>query len=299
MHIGIAPPIVVQHPAVVAEWEAGAGIEELTRIAETADRLGYHHLTCSEHVAVPTDVAAERGSTYWDPLATLGFLAARTSGIRLATQVLVLGYHHPLEIAKRYGTLDAVSGGRLILGLGVGSLREEFDLLGAHFDDRGHRADDALAALRASLSRSRPEYHGAFYDFEDVVVEPHAVQPRVPLWVGGRTLRSLRRAVAFGDGWVPFGLSLDELCTLLGKVELPGGFEVVLSAGAPLDPIGNPDTVRRALERRRDAGTTIVSATLASTGAGHYCEQLGALRQLGDELGLTFRSTSSDDRTHP
>ncbi|MDV7268953.1 LLM class flavin-dependent oxidoreductase, partial [Rhodococcus oxybenzonivorans] len=161
------------------------------------------------------------------------------------------------------------------------------------------RADDALAALRASLSRSRPEYHGAFYDFEDVVVEPHAVQPRVPLWVGGRTLRSLRRAVAFGDGWVPFGLSLDELCALLGKVDLPGGFEVVLSAGAPLDPIGNPDTVRRALERRRDAGTTIVSTTLASTGAGHYCEQLGALRQLGDELGLTFRSSSPDDRTHP
>jgi probable F420-dependent oxidoreductase len=298
MHIGIAPPIVIAHPSVRADWEAGAGIAELTAIARTADRLGYHHLTCSEHVAVPTDVAVERGGTYWDPLATLGFLAAHTGGIRLATQVLVLGYHHPLEIAKRYGTLDVVSGGRLVLGLGVGSLREEFDLLGAHFDDRGARADDALAALRASLSQSRPEYHGRFFDFDGVVVEPHAVQPRVPLWIGGRTLRSLRRAATLGDGWVPFGLSLDELCALLGKVDLPDSFEVVLSAGAPLDPIGSRDAVARTLERRRDAGTTVVSATLASTSADHYCEQLDALRQLGDQLGLSFRSPT-EDRIRP
>lgn len=298
MHIGIAPPIVIAHPAVRADWERGAGIAELTAIARTADRLGYHHLTCSEHVAVPTDVAVERGGTYWDPLATLGFLAAHTAAIRLATQVLVLGYHHPLEIAKRYGTLDVVSGGRLVLGLGVGSLREEFDLLGAPFDDRGARADDALAALRASLSQSRPEYHGPFYDFDGVVVEPHAVQPRVPLWIGGRTLRSLRRATTLGDGWVPFGLSLDELCALLARVDVPENFEVVLSAGAPLDPIGSPDTVARSLEKRREAGTTVVSATLASTSATHYCEQLEALRQLGDTLGLSFRTTT-EDRIRP
>ncbi|OUS92319.1 LLM class F420-dependent oxidoreductase [Rhodococcus sp. NCIMB 12038] len=298
MHIGIAPPIVIAHPAVRADWERGAGIAELTAIARTADRLGYHHLTCSEHVAVPTDVAVERGGTYWDPLATLGFLAAHTTTIRLATQVLVLGYHHPLEIAKRYGTLDVVSGGRLVLGLGVGSLREEFDLLGAPFDDRGARADDALAALRASLSQSRPEYHGPFYDFDGVVVEPHAVQPRVPLWIGGRTLRSLRRATTLGDGWVPFGLSLDELCALLARVDVPENFEVVLSAGAPLDPIGSPDTVARSLEKRREAGTTVVSATLASTSATHYCEQLEALRQLGDTLGLSFRTTT-EDRIRP
>ena len=99
--------------------------------------------------------AHRRGTRYWDPLATLGYLAARTQRIRLATNVLVLAYHHPLEIAKRYGTLDKVSNGRLILGVGVGSLKEEFDLLGAPFDDRGPRGDDALRALRASLSVAR------------------------------------------------------------------------------------------------------------------------------------------------
>uniref|UniRef100_UPI002454A6F1 TIGR03619 family F420-dependent LLM class oxidoreductase n=1 Tax=Nocardia carnea TaxID=37328 RepID=UPI002454A6F1 len=238
MQIGISSPIVVTHPATTAGWERGAGIAELARIAETADRLGFHHLTCSEHIAVPVDIAEERGGTYWDPLATLGFLAARTAGIRLATQVLVLGYHHPLEIAKRYGTLDLVSGGRLVLGLGIGSLRAEFDLLGASFTDRGARADEALAALRAALSRERPEYHGRYYDYQDLLVRPHAVQPRVPLWIGGRTRRSLRRAIEFGDGWVPFGLPLTDLRAMLDTVELPGRFDLVLGPGRPRDPHG-------------------------------------------------------------
>jgi alkanesulfonate monooxygenase SsuD/methylene tetrahydromethanopterin reductase-like flavin-dependent oxidoreductase (luciferase family) len=151
MRFGIATPIVVRVPGNHAEWERAAGITELAAIARAADGLGYHHLTCSEHVALPASVEATRGVTYWDPLATFGYLAAVTGRIRFATNVLVLGYHHPLDIAKQYGTLDRVSGGRLILGLGVGSLEEEFDLLGAPFEDRGARADDALRALRASL----------------------------------------------------------------------------------------------------------------------------------------------------
>lgn len=94
--------------------------------------------------------------------------------------MLVLGYHHPLEIAKRYGTLDRISGGRLILGVGVGSLKEEFDLLGAPYDDRGRRADDALRALRAALSTPEPEYHGEFYSFAGMVVDPCAVKTASP-----------------------------------------------------------------------------------------------------------------------
>ena len=87
-------------------------------------------------------------------------MAARTKQIRLATMTLVLGYHHPLAIVKRYGTLDHVSGGRVILGVGVGSRKEEFDLLGAPFDDRGARADDAVRALRTALATNEPEYDG-------------------------------------------------------------------------------------------------------------------------------------------
>jgi probable F420-dependent oxidoreductase len=280
MRIGIVTPVLVQYPGVASPWESTAGIEELSRIAFAADRLGFHHLTCSEHVAVPTDVAEQRGGTYWDPLATLGYLAAVTTRIRLVTQVLVLGYHHPLEIAKRYGTLDRVSAGRLTLGLGVGSLREEFDVLGAPFADRGARADEALLALRAALSTPTPEFHGDYYDFAGFVVEPHAVQPRVPLWIGGRTPRSLRRAVACGDGWVPFGLDREQLAAMLARTELPPGFEVVLSAGRPLDPIGDRDRARTALERAGAAGATIVGVSIAAESAEHYCEQLEALREV-------------------
>ncbi len=288
MRIGIVPPVLVQHPLSRADWEQGAGIAEVSRIAETADRLGYHHLTCSEHVAIPMDVAAARGATYWDPLSTLGFLAARTRQIRLATQVLVLGYHHPLEIAKRYGTLDQLSAGRVILGLGVGSLREEFELLGAQFEGRGALADDAIGALRAALSQSSPSYHGEHYSFEGFVVEPHAAQARVPLWIGGRTQRSLRRAVEHGDGWVPFGLSMDELATMVAKSDIPAGLDVVLNPGRALDPLDSPDKTRRAIDRAGAAGATLLGVNLRADNVDHYCEQLAALHELGIADGIDF-----------
>ncbi|WP_031090473.1 TIGR03619 family F420-dependent LLM class oxidoreductase [Streptomyces sp. NRRL WC-3549] len=280
MRLGINSPVVTAVPGVHSPWERTAGIEELGAVAEAADRLGFDHLTCSEHVAVPADVAEVRGGTYWDPLAVFGYLAARTRRIRFATQVLVLGYHHPLALAKRYGTLDRVSGGRLVLGLGVGSLEEEFRLLGAAFEGRGAIADDALAALRASLSRREPAYHGEHFDYEGLVLEPHAVQERVPLWIGGRTPRSLRRAVTLGDGWVPFGLPLERLGEMVGAAPLPEGFEVVLSAGRPLDPSGDAEGTKSALRKVTRAGATLVSVSLTARSADHYVEQLEALAAL-------------------
>lgn len=283
MRIGVSTPVVVQLPGVAAEWERDAGIEGLRTVARAADSLGFEYLTCSEHVAVPAADAQARGAVYWDPLATLGFLAACTSRIRLATSVIVLGYHHPLEIAKRYGTLDRVSGGRLTLGVGVGSLAAEFELLGAQFGDRGRRADDALRALRASLSTTRPAYDGEFYQYDSVVVEPCAAQPRVPIWVGGRTRRSLRRAVELADGWMPFGLSAGQLSELLSTVDVPADFDIVLPVG-PLDPSGDRERAARRLRALDDLGATAVTCTLAATSAGHYCDQLEALRAIADDL---------------
>ena len=288
MRIGITSPVVVQHPLTRSEWEQDAGIAELAGIAETADRLGYHHLTCSEHVVVPREIALERGGTYWDPLATLGFLAARTRRIRLNTQVLVLGYHHPLEIAKRYGTLDLVSGGRVTLGVGVGSLREEFDLLGAEFEGRGARADDALRALRAALGVETPSYSGSHYSFDGLVVSPHAQQTHVPLWIGGRSRRSLRRAIELGDGWVPFGLGHEELAAMLAAAPVPASLDIVLSPGRALDPIGHGDSARRALERLRDAGATVAGPSISADSAAHYGEQLESLKEHALEVGADF-----------
>src|SRR5580693_6274655 len=117
MRFGIMTPVVFQPPGQANPWEADGDVEDIAAIARAADELGYHHLTCSEHVGIPEASAGRRGAVYWDPLATLGFLAAQTTRIRLATHVLVLGYHHPLALVKRYGTLDRLSGGRLVLGL--------------------------------------------------------------------------------------------------------------------------------------------------------------------------------------
>lgn len=156
MRLGLTSPVVTANPGSHAPWEESAGPAELARIAAAADALGFDHLTCSEHVAVPADKADERGATYWDPATTLAYLAARTERIRLVTQVLVLAYHHPLQLAKQYGTLDLLSDGRVVLGVGVGSLPEEFALLGASWADRGAVADDTLRALRAAWGRARP-----------------------------------------------------------------------------------------------------------------------------------------------
>ncbi len=244
MKLGIATPVVTNIGGAALEWERDGTVEDIGRVAETADRLGYHHMTCSEHIGLPSTEAARRGSRYWDPLATFGYASARTKQIRFATMTLVLGYHHPLAIVKRYGTLDHVSGGRVILGVGVGSLKEEFDLLGAPFEDRGARGDDALRALRAALATNEPAYGGEFYSFGGLTVDPCALQPHMPIWVGGRTKRSLRRAVTLADGWCPFYVSIDTAAEWLKSFDLPAGFEVVMPADKPLDPVGEPEVTR-------------------------------------------------------
>ncbi|HEX3567487.1 MAG TPA: LLM class F420-dependent oxidoreductase [Acidimicrobiales bacterium] len=287
LQVGIATPVLTMLPDTHASWEVDGSIEDVAALATTADRLGYSHLTCSEHVIIPPDIAAVRGSRYWDPLATFGYLGAVTTRIRFSTNVLVLGYHHPLEIAKRYGTLDQVTGGRVTLGLGVGSLKEEFDLLGVAFDDRGPRADDALRALRAALSQPQPEYDGPYYKFADVVVDPCARQAMVPLWIGGRTARSLRRAVELGDGWVPFGLRVAEMATMVANARQTPTWaarqsppDIVLGNARPVDPTDDPDGARQIVDRLVEAGATGLQLSFVHHSLPHYLEQLEAMAQL-------------------
>jgi len=144
---------MMQLPGISSAWERNGEVADLAQIARTADELGFDRLTCAEHTVVPLAQSEGRGLT---------------------------------EIANRYGTLDRLSGGRLVLGVGIGSLAEEFEMLGATFDGRGERADDAIAAIRSSISTTRPAYDGSFYRFDDVALEPCAVQPRVRD-LGGRS----------------------------------------------------------------------------------------------------------------
>lgn len=279
--VGIVTPMLTAVPGMHSAWEQTGNVDALVEVVQCADRLGFDHLTCSEHVAVPADVAQQRGGTYWDPLASLSYLACATHRIRLLTYVLVLGYHHPLAVAKRYGTLDRLSGGRVTLGLGVGTLQEEFALLGAPYADRGARADDALRALRAAMSAGSPSYAGSHYAFDGLVLEPTAVQQHMPFWIGGSGERSLRRAVELADGWAPFALRPDVVAEMLQSRELPHGFDVVLPVG-PLDPSGAPDKAAAQVARAQAAGATRVAASLRSDSPAHYCEQLHALAELAE-----------------
>lgn len=275
MRLGLSTPIVMQHPGEFSPWEVDAGPDELALIAEAADSLGFHHLTCAEHTGIPASAAGVRGTVYWDPLATLSFLAARTRRIRLTTAVVVLPYHHPVALVKSYGTLDRLSGGRVILGVGVGSLTEEFELLGAPFEDRGASADRDIAKLRAAWGR--PVVDG-------FAIEPHATTTDLAVWVGGRTKRSLRRAIELGNGWMPFGLSPDTIADFLAPHQLSANFDVVLAPGAALDPLGDADTVRRRLVRLRDVGATVANCSVRARSAEHFCDQLAALHAIGEQL---------------
>lgn len=294
MRIGLSTPVVVQAPGLASEWEAGGTADHLAAIAHTADEAGLEFLSCSEHVAVPSGEAATRGVVYWDPLSTLGFLAAHTRRIRLATAVLVLGYHHPLEVVKRYGTLDRISGGRLILGVGIGSLAPEFELLGADWPSRASRADEAIQALRASMGVSEPAHSGSYFQFEGMTVQPSALQPRVPIWVGGRSRASLRRAIRGADGWMPFGLAPEQIRQLLRQEAVPTGFEVILGTDRALDPMGDVAGTRGVLSELAAAGATVVSCGLAARSAEHYCQQIIRLAEVARSLTAGKEETSDD-----
>jgi probable F420-dependent oxidoreductase len=285
VRIGVITPIVILLPRSHNAWEVDATVDDLVTVAQEADRLGYHHLTASEHVAVPVDVEARRGKRYWDALATLSFLAAVTSRIRLATNMVVVPYHHPLEIVKHYGTLDRLSGGRLILGVGVGSLVEEFELLGKEFAGRGARADDALRAIVAAWGVHEPSYTGTHFAFDDVVVDPTGIQERPPIWVGGRTNASLRRAVELGDAWVPFLLAPEDVRSMFDRVRDSERWQtrgrpldVALWPEPALDVLAEPERVREQAAVYLDAGATILNYRFPSRSVSHHVEQMQALR---------------------
>jgi probable F420-dependent oxidoreductase len=285
MRLGLITPVVNLNPRFEPPaWERRGGIRDVVAVARAAERLGYHWVSCPEHIAIPEEVAGTRGGRYWDPVTTLSFVAASTRRIGLLSHVLVLGYHHPLEVVKRYGTLDVASGGRVVLGVGVGSLRPEFELLGASFADRGARADDAIRAIRASFGRREPSYSGPYYHYGGIVVEPCGSRTVIPIWVGGRTRRSLRRALELGDGWIPFGLGHDDLRAMLTGSDVVDtlatreqGFEIVLAPEPPLDPVTAPDAAAAVVNAYGAIGATGLALRFTHRSRSHYIEQLEAM----------------------
>ncbi len=184
--------------------------ETAARIARRAEETGWESLWLGEHVVLPEPRTGaspmEPRDKILDPVVALSFLAAHTRHVRLGTGVIILPQRNPLVLAKQLASLDVLSGGRLIIGIGAGYLAPEFRALGVPLADRGRRTDEYLAAMRAIWTMEQPAFHGRYVDFADVQAFPHPVQqPCPPVVVGGHSPGAYRRAVTMAHGWYGWG----------------------------------------------------------------------------------------------
>lgn len=208
---GMQLPVQSQSRLYVEPWETKAGAEELRRIAAKADETGFFYVAVCDHVAIPTELCERMGATWYDTVATLGHLAALTRNVRLLSHVVVAPYRHPLVVAKAFATLDALSGGRAILGIGAGHVEREFAALGADFSRRGAVTDEAIALIRQAFEHEEVEFAGQSFRVSGVALAPRPAQRAIPIWVGGSSRAAIRRAARLGDGWLPQGTPRDEL----------------------------------------------------------------------------------------
>jgi probable F420-dependent oxidoreductase len=186
-----------------------AGPDSFLRWARLAEALGYHFLMISDHIALTPDVRGPYPAPFYDPFATLCWLAGLTERVELGTTVIILPYRHPLQVARLAANLDQLSHGRFILGVGAGWARQEFEALGLPFERRGAMTDDYLAAIIATWTADVATHHGPFVTFDDVATGPRPVQvPHPPIWVGGNGAAARRRAVRFGDAWHPISFRM-------------------------------------------------------------------------------------------
>lgn len=290
LRYGMQLPVQSQSTLYAEGWEAEAGPDDLLEIARSADRAGFDYLASCDHVGIPRRLAAAMSTVWYDPVATLAFLAAATERVRLLSHVAIVGLRHPLLTAKQYATLDHLSAGRLILGVGAGHVQEEFEALGVDFRQRGPVLDECLDALRAALGPDEfPEHHGKLYDFEGLGQRPRPVQERIPMWVGGSSPAAVRRAALKGDGWLPQGDPRDRLPAQIARIrELRerAGVRGPFTVGAIVEPlyVGTP---RWEVGRRTLTG-----------GPRELAESLRAYSAMGvHQIQVRFRSRSRGELT--
>ncbi|OPG05390.1 LLM class F420-dependent oxidoreductase [Streptomyces sp. GKU 895] len=292
---GIQLPVQSQSTIYTEPWEAAAGPADLVAVARAAEDAGFAYVASCDHVAIPRRLAAAMSTVWYDPVATLAHLAAVTERIRLLSHVAVVGLRHPLLSAKQYATVDHLSGGRLILGVGAGHVAEEFEVLGLDFRQRGALLDECVDALRVALGPEEfPEHHGKFYDFQGLGQRPRPAQARVPLWVGGSSPAAVRRAALKGDGWLPQGDPRDRLpaqIAELTRIREEAGVEAPLTVGAIVEPLyigrpgwdvgrrtltGSPEALAESLRAYRAMGVHQIQVRFRSRGRTELTDQMAA-----------------------
>ena len=270
-----------------------AGPEQLRNVAQRAEALGYDHVWVSDHIILPKKVDsfypyAEDGvatfkpdEPYYEPLSALNFIAGCTQRVRLGTHVLIIPYRNPVLTAKILSTLDVLSGGRVILGAGVGWMEEEFQAMGLDtYKDRGAVTDEYLQVYKELWTKEDASFDGKYYQISDTGFEPKPVQkPHPPVWIGGHSGPAVRRAAKYGDGWMPIGLRPP---AILEPEELAGKIarlrKLTVEAGRAEDAValtfstgvvfndaagnsrdwmqGNPDQIASDLRQYQDLGVS-------------------------------------------
>ena len=202
---GVALPIHTLTATLADPWEHTATVDDLVNIARKAELTGHHFVGVTDHVAIPdNDYAAHMSTTWYDTVATLSYLAARTETVNLASVVWIAAYRHPLQTAKSFATLDHLSGGRAVLGVGAGHVEAEFEALDVDFEARGRLLDEILEAVRGAFAGTYVSHSGEAFSYADMGVGPVPVR-ELPIWVGGSGRAAWRRAGRLGDGYVPMG----------------------------------------------------------------------------------------------
>jgi probable F420-dependent oxidoreductase len=282
------------------------GKEMILPVAEAAERLGFDSVFAAHHVVLPyereseypykrsgTEIAMSPGMQWLDPLVVLSMVAGATDRIGLGTSVLVLPYRNPVNLAAEVAALDVLSGGRFVLGVGAGWMREEFATLGLDPAERGARTDEYIQVLRTLWRDDPASFHGRFVDFDGTVL---ATRPQTdggpPVWVGGNTDAGLRRALRHGDGWHGFEVYPEEIADLRGRLDRLGAEvgrdpgEVDLSVARGLIPPGREEESfipeRRMLGGSAEAIVEELSA-YAEQGVDHVLIQVSLLAPLVPE----------------
>lgn len=235
----------------------GSSASGARAVAEAAEAGGFEAIWTVEHVVVPSGYESKYpydpsgkmagGAEDFDlpdPLIWLTWVAAHTSTIKLATGILIMPQRNPVITAKELATLDHLSGGRMILGVGAGWLAEEFAAIGASFDDRGRRLDEYIAVMRALWSGDKTTFDGDFFHFENCIMRPTPVSGTIPVIVGGHTKVAARRAGRLGDGFFPGSASADDVENLVAIVRQtaedndrdPDTISIIAGAMAPPGP---------------------------------------------------------------